>query len=245
MLLNGRSGISAIPASRFNQRAFYNSDHQQPEAVNSENGYFLDGDIRAFDNEFFGINNLEARFMDPQQRALLEVTFECLESAGVTMKMVSGSEIGCYIANFTTDYATMQAKDPAMYHRYTATGAGTAILANRISYAFNLKGPSVTLDTACSGSLYALHLACNSLLNGDCTGAIVGGANLIQSPEVHISTGKAGMTSPSSTSHTFDKSADGYARAEGVGLLYIKRLSDAIRDGDPIRSLICATAINR
>ena len=183
--------------------------------------------------------------MDPQQRQLLEVTFECLESAGVPLQKVSGTSMGCYVANFTTDFAIMQSKDPELFHRYSGTGMGGAILANRLSHVFDFKGPSVTIDTACSSSIYALHLACSALRNRECDGAIVGGANLIQTPELYMSAVKAGMTSGTSMCHTFDASADGYARAEGVGALYVKRLADAMRDRDPIRSVIRGSAINR
>jgi len=122
---------------------------------------------------------------------------------------------------------------------------GTTIIGNRISHVFNLKGPSFTLDTACSSSLYTLHLACAALDAGECESALVAGANLILSPEIHLGAVKAGILSNTSTCHSFDSSADGYERAEGVGSLYLKRLSDAIRDGDPIRSVIRGTAINR
>jgi acyl transferase domain-containing protein len=183
--------------------------------------------------------------MDPQQRQLLEVAFECIESAGITLEDVTGQDIGCYIGNFTTDFALLQTKDPEMIHRYSATGTGTTILANRISHCFNLKGPSVTIDTACSSSIYALHQACAALRSGECDAAFVGGANLIQTPDLYFGTVKAGMTSGTGACHTFDISADGYAKAEGVGVLLVKRLGDAIRAGDPIRSVIRGTAVNR
>ena len=183
--------------------------------------------------------------MDAQQRQLLEVVFECFESAGATIQDLSAANVGCYVANFTTDFVTMQAKDPEAFHRYSATGFGPTILANRISHVFNLKGPSCVVDTACSSSLYALHTACQGLRLQECDAAIVAGANLIQSPESHIAMVKAGVLSATSTSHTFDISADGYGRGEGIGALYLKRLSDAIRDNDPIRGVIRGTAINR
>lgn len=245
LLNRGGSGLGEIPASRFSKEGFYHPNSQRPESISSAAGYFLEDDIRSFDNEFFGINNLEAQYMDPQQRQLLEVTYECCESAGLPLGSVSGKPIGCYVANFTTDFALLQAKDPELFHRYSGTGMGVAILANRISHTFNLKGPSITLDTACSSAVYALHLACTALRNGECDGAFVGGANLIQAPELYMSAVKAGMTSATSACHTFDSAADGYARAEGVGVLYLKRLSDAIRDGDPVRSVIRGTAVNR
>ena len=138
----------------------------------------------------------------------------------------------------------MQAKDSEYFHRYSATGMGTTILANRISHAFNMTGPSFVLDTACSSSLYCLHVACAAIDSGECDSAIVAGANLIQSPEQHLGTLKAGVLSRTSTCHTFDSSADGYGRGDGVGALLVKRLSQALKDGDPIRSIVRGTAAN-
>lgn len=183
--------------------------------------------------------------MDPQQRKLLEVVYECCENAGLPLEKLSGANVGCYVANFTSDYQLSQVKDPDSFHRYSATGMGLTILANRLSHVFDLRGPSMVLDTACSSSLYSLHSACTALNTGECDGAIVAGANLIQSPEVHIATAKTGVLSGTSQCHTFDKSADGYGRGEGVGALFLKKLSDAVRDGDPIRSVIRGTAANR
>jgi acyl transferase domain-containing protein/NADPH:quinone reductase-like Zn-dependent oxidoreductase len=244
LLINGKSGHGEMPKSRFNAEGFYHPDASHPVSINSTGGYFLEDDIRSFDNAFFGINNLEATYMDPQQRQLLEVCFECFESAGVTLEQLSGADVGCYVANFLADFVVLQSKDPELFHRYSATGMGLTILANRISNAFNLKGPSFVLDTACSSSLYALHTACSALRMGDCSAAVVAGANLVQTPELHLTMVKAGFLSPTSQCHTFDSSADGYGRGEGVGALYLKRLSDAIRDGDPIRSVIRGTSVN-
>lgn len=157
---------------------------------------------------------------------------------------VNGANIGAYVGNFTTDFITMQLKDPDSLHRYSATGTGTTLLANRITHAFNMKGPSFVIDTACSSSLYCLHAACTALDSGECDAAIVAGANLIQAPEQHIATLKAGVLSKTSTCHTFDSTADGYARADGVGALLVKRLSHAVRDGDPIMSIVRGTAVN-
>lgn len=183
--------------------------------------------------------------MDPQQRQLLEVVYECFENAGATLENLSGSNTGCYVANFTTDFVTVQAKGPELYHHYSATGFGPTILANRISHAFNLQGPSLVVDTACSSSLYAVHLACTALNAGECDAAVVAGANLVQSPEAFIAMAKAGVLSSTSTSHTFDIAADGYGRGEGIAALYLKRADKAQKDADPIRSLIRGTAVNR
>jgi len=244
-LIDSQSAQGEVPPDRFNVRGFYHPNTDFPGSINGTGGYFINEDLRLFENEFFGINNLEAKYMDPQQRKLLEVVFECFESAGHSLEQLSGSNTGCFVANFTIDYFVMQSKDPESYHRYSATGMGPTILANRISHVFDLKGPSCVLDTACSSSLYSLHQACSALQAGECDGAIVAGANLIQTLEMQIGAVKAGILSGSSTSHTFDSSADGYGRAEGVGALYVKRLSDALKDRDPIRSIIRGIAVNR
>ena len=243
-LREGRSGQCEIPKSRFNIDAFHHSKPGRSGSLPMRGGYFLSEDVRLFENSFFGINNLEATYMDPQQRKLLEVCFEGLESAGVKLEDVAGANIGCYVGSFTIDFQTMQSKDIEDVHRYSATGAGTTILSNRISHVFDLRGPSVTLDTACSSSLYCLHFACRALAQGDCDAAIVAAANLIQTPEQHMSTASAGVLSNTSTCHTFAADADGYGRADGISALYMKRLSDAIRDNDPIRSIVRGTAIN-
>lgn len=142
LLASSKSGQCEVPSSRFNIDAFYHpKGAQRPGSMNTKGGYFLQEDIRAFENGFFGINNLEATYMDPQQRKLLEVVFECLETAGISLNKISGSNTGCYVGNFTVDYQTMQIKDPEYLQRYSATGMGTTILGNRISHAFNLLGP--------------------------------------------------------------------------------------------------------
>ncbi|KAK6514428.1 hypothetical protein TWF506_008821 [Arthrobotrys conoides] len=244
LLVNGRSGQCDFPRSRFNVDGFYKPSGDLSGSINMRGGYFLQDDIRNFENGFFGINNVEATYMDPQQRKILEVVYECFESAGTPIEKLSGSNTGCYVGNFTIDYPIMQTRDIDGMHRYGMVGMGSTILSNRISHAFNLNGPSMVLDTACSSSMYCLHAACTALEVGDCDGAIVAAANLIQSIEQQVGVMKAGVLSKTSTCHSFDASADGYGRADGVGALYLKRLSDAIRDGDPIRSIIRGSAVN-
>lgn len=146
-LMNGGSGQGDVPPSRWNIDGFYHPNGQRHGSMNTKGGYFLDEDIRQFDNGFFGINNLEATFMDPQQRKLLEVCYECFESAGATLESLSSANVGCYVGNFTIDYITMQAKDAEYFHRYNATGMGTTILSNRISHVFNLTGPRYALPS--------------------------------------------------------------------------------------------------
>ncbi|GLB08646.1 type I Iterative Polyketide synthase (PKS) [Aspergillus tubingensis] len=244
LLINNATGYGAVPPSRYNAAAYYHPDADRPGSINSTGGYFIQEDIHAFENAFFGINNLEATSMDPQQRELLEVTYEALENAGVPLEMIHGTNTGVYVGNFTNDYLNMQYKDPEYASRYTATGTGLAVLANRITHCFDLRGPSHVIDTACSSSLYALHSACLALDAGDCHAAVVAAANLIQSPEQQMVAVKAGVLSPDAMCHTFDESANGYARAEGVSAVYLKRLGDALRDGDPVRSVIRGTAVN-
>ncbi|KAI1444204.1 putative polyketide synthase [Annulohypoxylon stygium] len=238
-----RSAGGKLPESRFNIDS-YHGGKDQPAITEALGGYFIQEDIRDFDNQFFGINNREASVMDPQQRKLLEVVFESFESAGVSLDDASGANIGCYVASFTPDFIAMQTKDVESLSRYSQIGMGTTILANRISHVFNLKGPSCVLDTACSSSLYALQAACSALLADECDSAVVAGVNLVQTPELHVAISQAGVISPSSTCHTFDTSADGYGRADGVNAIFIKRLDDALRDGDPIRSVIRSVAVN-
>ncbi|KAL4861076.1 hypothetical protein BDV12DRAFT_204384 [Aspergillus spectabilis] len=242
-LARGQSAVCKVPASRFNIDS-YHGDIGEPATVRAWGGYFINEDIRLFDNAFFGINNREAAAMDPQQRKLLEVVYECFESAGVTLDEVSGANVGCYVAAFMPDFLAMQTKDPEGMTRYSHLRIGTTILANRISHVFNLKGPSCVVDTACSSSFYALHMACTALRNGECDAAVVAGVSLIQSPEVHIAVSQGGVLSVSSECQTFDNSADGYGRADGVNAIYLKRVGDAVRDHDVIRSTIRVTAVN-
>ncbi|PWY84065.1 ketoacyl-synt-domain-containing protein [Aspergillus eucalypticola CBS 122712] len=191
LLINNVTGYGSVPPSRYNAAAYYHPDADRPGSINSTGGYFIQEDINAFENALFGINNLEATSMDPQQRKLLEVMYEALENAGVPLETVRGSNMGVYVGNFTKDYLNMQYKDPEYSSRYTATGTGLAVLANRITHCFDLRGPSHVVDTACSSSLYALHSACLALDAGDCDAAVVAAANLIQSPEQQMVAVKA------------------------------------------------------
>ncbi|CAG8380102.1 unnamed protein product [Penicillium salamii] len=246
LLVEERSGQSDVPANRFNVESWYHADKMRPGSISTRGGYFLgeDDSYRQFDPFFFGINPKEAASMDPQQRKLLEVVYESFEAAGARLEDVSGSKTACYVGNFTWDVGQMQARDINHGAPYHMTGGGLTILSNRVNYVFNLKGPSMTIDTACSSTMYALHLACRSLQAGDCSAAVVAGTNLIFGVEQQIGSVRLGVLSPTSICHTFDESADGYARAEAVGSLYLKTLSQAIADGDPIRAVIRGTSIN-
>lgn len=182
--------------------------------------------------------------MDPTQRKLLETVYEAFEASGTPLEKVAGSRTGCFVGNFNRDHSIMQYRDTEFPEPYAVTGGGDAILSNRVNYVFNLKGPSLTVDTACSSSLYALHLACSAIHNNECDGAVVAGANLILTPDTQIFSSALGAVSPTSRCHTFDAAADGYARADGIGALYIKKLTSAVVDRDPIRAIIRGTAVN-
>ncbi|UPX20628.1 uncharacterized protein EKO05_0010856 [Ascochyta rabiei] len=206
--------------------------------------YLLDEDARLFDHSFFSMTGLEVETMDPSQRKLLEVTYEAFENAGETWDSVSGTRTGVFVGNFCLDHWVMQSRDWDNPRPYAFTGAGTSILANRISYTFNLNGPSLTVDTACSSSMYALHLAMNAIRAGDCDAAVVASANWIADPGVQIALDKLGALSASGRSYAFDSRAEGYARGEGYGAIYLKRASLAMADGSPMRALIRGSAMN-
>ncbi|KAF3914512.1 hypothetical protein AA313_de0207920 [Arthrobotrys entomopaga] len=233
-----------VPKSRFNIDAHFHERLDRPGSFNVLGGYFLDGTPEDFDPTFFNITPIEAMWLDPQQRKMLEVTYECLESAGLSLEVVKGSNTAVFVGSFTSDYQQMSTKDGDFRHNYVATGVDTGLISARISNIFDLNGPSFTINTACSSAIYAIHNACHALRTRDATAALAGGVNLILTVDQHINTAKLGILSPTSSCHTFDASADGYGRAEGAGVLYLKRLSDAIRDGDPVRGVIRSSAVN-
>ncbi|KAK8102439.1 KR domain-containing protein [Apiospora sp. TS-2023a] len=245
MMINKRNAPhSRVPSSRFDIDAHLHSQNDRPASFNVPGGYFLDGSLHEFDPGLFNISPIEAMWMDPQQRKLLEVVYEAFESAGITLSQMENSKTAVVVGSFTSDFQQMSFKEPDFRHSYAATGVDPGIISARISHVFNLYGPSLTLNTACSSSVYALHQACNALRNRECSGAIAAGTNLILTVDQHMNTAKLGVLSPDSTCHTFDASANGYGRAEGIGAVYLKRLSDAIRDNDPIRAVVRSSAVN-
>ncbi|KAL4922406.1 hypothetical protein BDW62DRAFT_197082 [Aspergillus aurantiobrunneus] len=239
-----RTAYGRFPENRIKTDSFYHPTPGRPGSFYTEGGCFLKSDVRMFDYTFFGINSKEVMSMDPAQRKLLEVVYEAFESSGTSLSQLAGSTTGCFIGNFGYDHQLMNYRDPEYPEPYSVTGGGVTILSNRINYIFDLKGPSLTVDTACSGSMYALHLACSAIQAGDCTAAVVGGSNLVLTPDNQISSCSLGAVSKTSVCHTFDASADGYARADGIAALYVKKLSKAVEDGDPIRAVIRATSAN-
>ncbi|KKP02218.1 KR domain-containing protein [Trichoderma harzianum] len=244
MMSKGTGNTPKVPSTRFNIDAHIHKNNDRPGSFGVLGGYFLKDDLADFDPGLFGITPVEAMWMDPQQRKLLEVVYEALESGGISLEKIAGTRTAVFAASFTADWQQMAFKEHSFRHSLAATGVDTGIISNRISHVFNLNGPSIMCNTACSSSVYALHNACNALRNKECEGAIVGGVNLIITVDQHMNTAKLGVLSPTSTCHTFDASADGYGRADAVGAVYLKRLSDAIRDGDPIRGVIRSSATN-
>lgn len=245
LMMNKATGNTPkVPKSRFNIDALLHHNNDRPGSFGVPGGYFLSGDLADFDPALFGLTPIEAMWMDPQQRKLLEVVYEALESGGISMDSIAGTRTAVFAASFTADWQQMGFKEPAFRHSLGATGVDPGIISNRISHVFNLNGPSIMCNTACSSSVYALHNACNALRNREAEGAIVGGVNLIITADQHMNTAKLGVMSPSSTCHTFDASADGYGRADAVGAVYLKRLSDAVKAGDPIRAVIRSSATN-
>ncbi|GIZ42216.1 hypothetical protein CKM354_000549200 [Cercospora kikuchii] len=245
LLKNPRDVLSDIPKDRLGLGAFYHEDGEHHGSTNVvAKAYLLEEDPRLFDGPFFNINPMEADAMDPQQRLLLESVYECIESAGYPLDKMRGSATSVYVGCMTNDYSDIQGRDLEIINRYHGTGSTRSILSNRISYVFDLRGPSVTMDTACSSSLAALHFAVQSLRNGESTSSIVGGVNLIFDSTSYISESKLHMLSPTSRSSMWDDSADGYARGEGVSALMLKTLSQAVADGDHIECIIRETGMN-
>ena len=236
LLQNGVDAITEVPLSRWQVNP---SDLLIPTC-----GGFI-ADVDHFDPQFFGISPREAESMDPQQRLLLEVTWEALENGGQAADQLAGSSTGVFIGISNYDYARLQLQQSSQTNAYAATGNAFSIAANRLSYLLDLRGPSWVVDTACSSSLVAVHQACLSLQQGECQMALAGGVNLILTPELTATFTKAGMIAPDGRCKTFDASANGYVRGEGCGIVVLKRLSEALKDGDSILAVIKGTAINQ
>ncbi|KZL74145.1 beta-ketoacyl synthase domain-containing protein [Colletotrichum tofieldiae] len=244
LLTNPRDLTQEVPKNRFNAQGFYHPDGEYHGATNATQGYFLEQDHRVWDAGFFNITPKEAEAIDPQQRIILEVVYEALESAGYNLEKYAGRKVAVFAGLMTADYDSLCQRDDITSNQYFATGNSRAIISNRISYFFNFRGPSMTIDTACSSSLVALHQAVLSLRSGECEMACVAGANLMITPEQFISEASLHMLSPTGKSRMWDVSADGYARGEGFAALFVKPLSQALKDGDSIISIIRETGVN-
>ncbi|HEX2927837.1 MAG TPA: amino acid adenylation domain-containing protein [Ruminiclostridium sp.] len=243
---NGKDCITKIPENRFNADEHYSSIKDKPGTVVTKWGGYIDG-FDEFDPAFFGISPREAEFLDPQQRKLLQVTWEALEDGGQKPAELAGKDVGVFVGAFTVDYQLLQYSDLNFegIGSHTATGVMMTMVSNRISYIFDFKGPSITMDTACSSSLVAVDMACSSLHRGECSMAVVGGCLLQSAPQYTVSESKGGFLSPTGSSHAFDSSANGYVRAEGIGVVVLKKLKDALRDGDPVNAIILGSGANQ
>ncbi|OBF27071.1 polyketide synthase [Mycobacterium sp. ACS1612] len=243
-LANGGDAISEIPPDRWNADEFYDPDTFAPGRMSSKWGGFI-SDVGGFDADFFGISPREAEAMDPQQRVMLEVAWEALEHAGIAPDQLAGTRAAVMMGVYYTEYQGISAANPDNIDAYSATGNAHAVAVGRIAYLLGLRGPAMAVDSACSSSLVTIHLACQSLRLRESDLALAGGVSLILRPETQIAMAKWGMLSPRGRCHTFDAGADGFVRGEGAGIVVLKRLTDAIRDGDQVLAVVRGSAVNQ
>lgn len=242
-LANGVDAVTEPPEGRFtNGDGWVDPNPDAPGKTYTLRGGFLDN-VDGFDPEFFRISPKEAVMMDPQQRLTLECAYEALESAGITLDDVMGSRTGIFSGICTVEY--LGSLKPEFVNPYTSVGTGASVVPGRVAYTFGLKGPSMSVDTACSSSLVTTHLAVESLRRGECNMALAGGIAMHLGPAGFVAFSKTGILSPQGRCCTFDDRADGYVRGEGCGIVVLKRLPDALRDGDPIMAVIRGTAVNQ
>ena len=243
LLHDGVDAITEVPPDRWAVDAYYDPDPNAPGKMSTRWGGFVErADL--FDAEFFGIAPREAASMDPQQRLLLEVSWEALEHAGQAPEHFENSRTGVFIGLSVPEYEVLIIGDPALYDAYSGSGLTPSIASGRLSYVLRLHGASLSIDTACSSSLVAVHLACLSLRAGECRMALAGGVNRIIGPEFTILLSKLQVLADDGRCKTFDAAANGYVRGEGCGIVVLKRLSDALADGDTILALIAGSAVN-
>ncbi|MBI1357399.1 MAG: SDR family NAD(P)-dependent oxidoreductase [Acidobacteria bacterium] len=245
-LRDGVDCVSEIPPDRWDNAALYDPDPEAPGKTYSQHGGFLKS-IDQFDPRFFRITPREAAGMDPQQRLLLEVAWEALEAGGQSPDRLVGSRTGVFVGIGSNDYGQthMRSADAADIDVYFGTGNTSSAAAGRVSFVYGFEGPSVSIDTACSSSLVAVHLACQSLRSGECNLALAGGVQAMLSPATSIFLSRARALAPDGACKTFDDAADGYVRGEGCGLVVLKRLRDAVTDGDEILALVAGSATNQ
>ncbi|MFE4819063.1 SDR family NAD(P)-dependent oxidoreductase [Streptomyces sp. NPDC056704] len=242
LLASGEDAITEVPAGRWDTRGLYDPDPEAPGKAYTLRGGFL-SDIDRFDAHFFGISPREAAAMDPQQRLLLGTAWETIERAGIVPDTLNGSSTGVYIGLYDSGY---QASAPlGRLDGHVGTGSASSVASGRIAYTLGLQGPAVTVDTACSSSLVALHLAARALASGECDLALAGGATLLVTPRGHVEFSRLRGLSPSGRCSPFSTDADGVVWAEGCGLVLLKRLADARRDGDRVLAVVKGSAINQ
>ncbi|XP_009943467.2 uncharacterized protein LOC104339036 [Opisthocomus hoazin] len=244
VLKEGKNCTVEIPPERFNAKEWYDPDDNKPGKICTTRAALLN-EFNSFDNHLFGINNMEAERMDPQQKLLIECTYKALEDAGVPVEAVSGTRTGVFIGLMNRDYEIVTSREVREINHYDGTGTAMSIAANRVSFTFNLTGPSLAFDTACSSFLFALHYALRAIKSGDCEAAICGGVNCIIDPRTFVSLSKAKMISPEGISKPFSKKADGYGRGEGCGVVFLKPLKKAKEDYSKIWGVINISAVNQ
>lgn len=243
-LAKAKSAWGNIPNDRFDQDAYYGSNKEKAGTFAVQGAHFLKDDVFRFDAPFFNLRAEEARAIDPQHRMLLECAFEAVDHAGIRLHDLAGSETGVFSAVASGDYGQQMADDPLSASNWTATGTAPTMFANRLSYFFDLIGPSVSLDTACASSGYAVHLACQSLRVGECKTALVGGASLLLGPYQFTILDTMGALSPEGRCYSYDHKAAGFGRGEGAACMMLKPLAQALADGDPVQAVIRNTASN-
>jgi acyl transferase domain-containing protein len=244
LLREGRDAIAEVPSDRWDVDAFFDPNPTTPGKMNTRWGGFLEN-VDLFDAHFFGISHREAVQMDPQHRIVAELAYEALEDAGLAPAQLAGSRVGVFLGISTNDYGRFQQGVHEISDPFTSTGNAMCIGANRLSYMFDFQGPSMAIDTACSSSLVAVHLACQSLWNGEAAVALAAGVNLMLTPVLTINFAKAGFMAPDGRCKTFDARANGYVRGEGAGVVVLKPLSKALADGDRIYALVRGAAVNQ
>ncbi|MDS0797338.1 polyketide synthase, partial [Burkholderia pseudomultivorans] len=242
-LLNGKDCVTEVEPGRWSKDAYLHPAKEHPGTAYTFAAGSI-GDVSGFDADFFGISPREAALMDPQQRLLLELCWESIENAGVKPSSLRGSDCGVFVGIASADYSYRMADDLATVDASMATGNTASIAANRLSYVFDLRGPSLAVDTACSSAMVAFHLACRAIANGEISHAIAGGVSLHLHPYGFITFSKASMLSPNGRCKVFDASGDGYVRSEGGGLFLLKDYDQALADGDRILAVVAGTAVN-
>lgn len=245
MLINKTDAIGDVPFERWDYRKFYSAVDGKPGKMRHKQGGFLSENMMEFDPLFFNMSPREGETLDPQQRMLLEISTEAFEDAGMSVETLKGSKTGVFMGGFMPENLLAQATDKYQINSHTVAGSTMTMLSNRISYFFDLKGPSLSLDTACSSSLVATHYACQSIWNGESSMALAGGVNFMISPESTIFISKAKFLSTHSRCKAFDSDAQGYVRGEGAGIVILKPLADALRDHDKIYATIIGTGVNQ
>src|ERR1700758_4148621 len=246
LLVEGRDAVVDVPADRWSVERYFDPEPGLPGKTFVKRGGFLD-QIDQFDPQFFGISPREAPYVDPQHRLLLETAWEAIEDAGVVLDLERGTDLGVFVGISHNDYQAIQGTpwEHSGIGPHSPTGCAHSIAANRISYCFNLRGPSVAMDTACSSALTAVHAACEHIRAGRGETALAGGVTVMITASGFIGFSQASMLSPEGRCKAFDASADGFVRGEGAGMVLLKRLSAAIADGDPIHGVIVGTALNQ